>query len=84
MVKDSDLITLSEAAELKGYKDVSAISHLVKRGRLRSEVRFGKTLVYRSDVLAFVPDKGGRPPKPKASGTAGKVNVKPSKRGSKK
>jgi hypothetical protein len=67
--KDSeeDLITLTKAAELRGYKDVSAISHLVKRGRLRSVERYGKTLVYRSDVLAFEPDKGGRPLKKKGS-----------------
>jgi hypothetical protein len=63
--RDEDLITLTEAAELRGYKDVSAISQLVRRKRLRSVERFGKTLVYRSEVLAFEPSKGGRP---KASG----------------
>ena len=61
--EEDELITLSEAAELRGYKDVSAISQLVRRGRLRSTERYGKTLVYHSEVLAFKPSKGGRPPK---------------------
>jgi excisionase family DNA binding protein len=55
---DEDLITISEAAEIRGAS-VSAISHLVRRGRLRSVERFGKTLVYRSDVENFEPDKPG-------------------------
>jgi excisionase family DNA binding protein len=55
---EEDLITISEAAEIRGAS-VSAISHLVRRGRLRSVERFGKTLVYRSDVQAFEPEKPG-------------------------
>ena len=55
-----DLITLSEAAELRGVS-VSAISHLVRRGRLRSVARYGKTLVYKPEVEAFEAEKGGRP-----------------------
>jgi excisionase family DNA binding protein len=55
---DEDLITISEAAEIRGAS-VSAISHLVRRGRLRSVERFGKTLVYRSDVQNFEPDRPG-------------------------
>ena len=58
---DEDLITLSEAATIRGNKDVSAISHLVRRGRLRSVERFGKTLVYRSEVEAFEPSHAGWP-----------------------
>lgn len=57
-----DLITQSEAAELRG-SNVPAINELVRRGRLRSLKRFGKTLVYRSEVLAYKPSKGGRPRK---------------------
>jgi hypothetical protein len=60
-----DLITLSAAAELRGTS-ISAVSHLVRRGRLRSVERYGKTLVYKSEVSTFEPDKGGRPPKEKA------------------
>ena len=59
----NELITLSEAAALRGYKHVSAVSQLVRRGRLRSVERYGKTLVYKSEVLAFEPEKGGRPRK---------------------
>jgi hypothetical protein len=61
MNMDEDLITLSEAAAIRGNKDVSAISHLVRRGRLRSVERFSKTLVYRSEVEAFKPARAGWP-----------------------
>ncbi len=66
---DGDLITLSEAAQLRN-KSVSAISHLVRRGRLRSVEQFGKNLVYRSEVLSFEPEKGGRPSKLASTGKA--------------
>jgi hypothetical protein len=61
-VPGDDLITQAEAAELRG-SSIPAINDLVKRGRLRSIEKYGKVLVYRSDVLAFVPSKGGRPRK---------------------
>jgi hypothetical protein len=54
-----ELITQSEAAEISG-RSLNSINELVRRGRLRSGKRFGKTLVYRSEVLAFEPEKGGR------------------------
>lgn len=63
--EDEDLITQSEAAELRGAS-VAAINDLVRRGKLRSEEKFGKRLVFRSDVLAYVPNKGGRPARAKA------------------
>ena len=56
-----DLITQAEAADIRGVS-LRAINNLVRRGRLRSTERFGKTLVYRSDVLAYKPSPGGRPP----------------------
>lgn len=56
---DDDLITQKQAAELRDVS-VAAISALVHRGRLRSVERFGKLLVYRSEVLAFERDKPGR------------------------
>lgn len=56
---DGDLMTQAEAAELRGTT-VAAINELVRRGRLRSVERFGKRLVYRSDVESFEPEKGGR------------------------
>jgi hypothetical protein len=70
-----DLITLSEAASLRGTS-VSAVSHLVRRQRLASIERYGKVLVSRSEVQGYKPSKGGRPPNPKASGTEGRVVVK--------
>jgi hypothetical protein len=56
-----DLITLTEAAELRGYAGVSAVSRLIERGRLRVFEKYGKRLVSRSEVEAFEPSKGGRP-----------------------
>jgi hypothetical protein len=55
-----DWITQSEAAELRGVS-VSAISQLIRRGRLGTEERYGKLLVSRADVLAFEPSPGGWP-----------------------
>ena len=53
-----DMITVSEAARLRGVGD-EAIRKLIARGRLRSKELFGKKLVYRSDVLAFKKEKPG-------------------------
>ena len=58
-----DLITQTEAAGLRGVS-LRAINNLVRRGRLRAVEQFGKTLVYRSEVLSYEPSPGGRPPKP--------------------
>lgn len=61
-----DLITQSEAAELKGTT-VSAVGQWVRRGRIRSFEKYGRRLVSRAEVVAYEPDmnKGGRPPKAK-------------------
>ncbi len=56
----NNLITQAEAAKIRGVT-VSAISDLVKRGRIRSEERYGKVLVYRSDVEDFQPVRKGWP-----------------------
>ncbi|MCP9496903.1 MAG: helix-turn-helix domain-containing protein [Pyrinomonadaceae bacterium MAG19_C2-C3] len=53
-----DLITQAEAARLRGVTR-SAIQGLVQRGRLRSVEKFGRQLVYRSEVTAFEKDKPG-------------------------
>ena len=53
------LITQADAAQLMG-RSLNAVNNLVRRGRLRSERRFGRTLVYRADVLAFERDPRGR------------------------
>ena len=64
----NDLITLGDAAKLKGYADSSAINQLIRRGRIQRYEFYGKPLVSRSEVLAYNPEenKGGRPPKVKA------------------
>lgn len=74
-----DLITQAEAAELRG-STIPAINELVRRGRLRSVARFGKTLVFRSEVLAYEPSKGGRPPKSPAEQTGKKAVRKTSRK----
>lgn len=57
----SDLITQSEAAELRGLS-VSAIGQWVRRGRVRSFELYGRRLVSRAEVMAYDPEanKGGR------------------------
>ncbi len=57
-----DLITQTEAAELRGAS-LRSINNLIRRGKLRSVEHFGKNLVYRSEVLAYEPSQGGRRPK---------------------
>jgi excisionase family DNA binding protein len=54
----SNLITIAEAARLRGVSR-SAISELVRRGRLRSIEMFGRVLVYRSEVESFQKQKPG-------------------------
>jgi hypothetical protein len=66
-----DLITQAEAAELSG-RTIPAVNELVRRGRIRSFEMYGKRLVSKAEVLAFEPDKGGRPPKLKPNGAGRK------------
>jgi excisionase family DNA binding protein len=47
-----DLITITEAAELKGVS-ISTISHAVRRGRITRYEKYGKTLVSRSEVVNY-------------------------------
>lgn len=67
----NDLITQAEAAQLRGITR-AAITDLVKRGRLRTVQRFGKKLVFRSEVENFQAEHKGWP------------KGKPRKRGAKK
>lgn len=71
-----ELITQAEAAEIRGVS-VSAINSLVKRGRIRSEERYGKVLVYRDEVESFKPVRAGWPKgKPRKEVGATKVRTK--------
>jgi excisionase family DNA binding protein len=74
-----DLITPADAARLRGVTR-SAITDLVKRGRLRSVDVAGRPFLYRSEVEKFTPEITGRPPKPKAVGQNRRVEVKPGKK----
>ncbi len=57
-----DIISQSEAARLRGVSR-EAIRNLIDRGRLRGVTVGGRLCVYRSEVLSFEPEKGGRPSK---------------------
>jgi excisionase family DNA binding protein len=57
----SDWISQAEAAQLRGVSR-QAIAKLVRKGRLRSVVIGGHTLVNRAEVLSFRPRPAGRPP----------------------
>jgi excisionase family DNA binding protein len=54
----NDLITIAEAARLRGVSR-AAISELVRRGRLRSTEMFGRVLVYQSEIENFQKQKPG-------------------------
>ena len=62
-----DLITLQDAAALRGYADVSAMSRLIERGRVRVFEKYGRKLVSRAEVSGYRPSKGGRPKTEKGS-----------------
>lgn len=59
-IAPSDWISQAEAAQLRGISR-QAISKLVRKGRLKSMVIGGHTLVSRTDVLSFQPRAAGRP-----------------------
>jgi excisionase family DNA binding protein len=61
-----DLITIREAAELRGVS-VSAIGDLVRRGRLSSVEKFGRRLLSRREVESFEDARGW----PKGKGRKG-------------
>ena len=56
----SDWISQAEAARLRGISR-QAISKLVRKGRLKSIVIGGHTLVNRAEILSFRPRASGRP-----------------------
>ncbi|MFL6207469.1 MAG: helix-turn-helix domain-containing protein [Pyrinomonadaceae bacterium] len=53
----NDLITQKEAADLKGVS-VSAVTHWVRRGRVRAFEQYSRRLVSRAEVLAYQPEVG--------------------------
>ncbi len=59
-----DLISQKDAAELRGVSK-SAISDLIKRGRLQTVIVAGRPLLRRSEVEAFEPQQGWPKGKPR-------------------
>jgi len=70
-----DLITPAEAARLRGVTR-SAITDLMKRGRLQTVEVGGRRFLYRKNVESFTPEITGRPPKAKPEQSNGKKRVK--------
>ncbi len=56
---EDEMLTMSEAAQVRGVT-YEAIRSLVRRGKLRSAHKYGRLLVYRSEVLNFKKEKPGR------------------------
>lgn len=67
LIDPTDLISQADAAKLRGVSRAS-INELVTRGRLNTIEIGGKPYLYRKEVLAFEPDKGGRKPAVKTEG----------------
>lgn len=59
-IKPSEWISQSEAARIRGISR-QAISKLVRKGRIRSLIIAGHTLVNRQEVENFEPQDAGRP-----------------------
>jgi len=74
-----DLITPAEAARVRKVTR-SAITDLMKRGRLKIREIGGRQFLFRNEVENFTPDITGRPPKVKAA----RVAKSPAKKGSTK
>ena len=75
----SDFITTNEAADELGVSR-QRVLQLIQEGRLKAE-KFANVYMIQRAALAHIEEKPmGRPPKSKASGTDGKVNVKSSKK----
>jgi len=70
-----DLITPAEAARLRGVTR-SAITDLMKRGRLEIVEFGGRSFLYRKEVESFTPKNTGRPPNPKPAQSNSKKKEK--------
>jgi excisionase family DNA binding protein len=78
-----ELITTRDAAEKLGVS-ILRVQQLIWDGRLPAQ-KMGRDYLIKKEDLKLVADrKPGRPPKPKVSGTNGKMSVKVGKKGGKK
>ena len=62
--KEDELITVQEAANLRGVSK-ARVHQWIAGGRLRKEVKYGRVLVRRDEVLAIASLRPGRPRKTK-------------------
>lgn len=58
----NDLITVDEAVVIRGVTRAT-IWDMIRREKIRRVDRFGRTLVYRSEIINYKPGKAGRPAK---------------------
>lgn len=63
--EEEELITVQEAATLKGVSK-TRIHQWINEGRLKKEVRYGRSVVSKSEVMSIEPLPGGRPRKIKS------------------
>lgn len=69
-MRDSDdLLTLREAADLKGVTK-ARVQQWIAAGRLRKVMKYGRALVSRRELMALKPLAVGRPRKKKAGTSA--------------
>lgn len=78
----NDYITTNEAARVLGVTR-QRVLQLIQDGRLKAD-KFANVYMIQRGALSHIEEKPmGRPPKPKASGSDGKVKVKSNKKGRK-
>jgi len=59
-----ELVTVQEAAKLRGVSK-ARVHQWIASGRLRKEVKYGRVLLRRDEVIAITPLPAGRPRKTK-------------------
>lgn len=57
----SEMLTVQEAAKLKGVTD-TRVYQWIAEGRLKTQEAYGRTLIIRNEVLNLEPQRRGRPP----------------------
>jgi hypothetical protein len=57
-----DLITIAEAAAVKGVSR-ARVHQWIAAGRLKTEMKYGRALVHRKELMALQSLRRGRPPK---------------------
>ena len=59
---EDDLITVQEAAKLRGVSR-ARVHQWIKAGRLKTETKYGRVLIHRTELMSLESLPRGRPPK---------------------